>query len=244
MRYTSDHKRQTHERIVAEASRLFREEGYKGSSVDAVMQAAQLTPGGFYAHFEDKDALLAEVLESCILRQGRRLAADAPLAEGSFEDWIDYYLSTGHLNRPGSGCPLPSLTSEIARQPAKVRRAFTEAMRLRLAELSRAAPGDTEEIRSERAIATLASVMGAVTLARALDDPSLGDRILRTVRGAVLAQLGLPQETPQETPQIKPQIKPQEESAASGDLADGAGSQAGPARKKRKPSRRSPAATE
>ena len=136
MRYTSDHKQQTHERIIAEASRLFREEGYKGASVDAVMRAAELTPGGFYAHFADKDALLAEVLEHCILRKNRRLAADAPLPPGAFHEWVDYYLSRDHLGEPGNGCALPALTAEIARQPKKVRKAFTEAMRVRLEELT------------------------------------------------------------------------------------------------------------
>jgi TetR/AcrR family transcriptional regulator, transcriptional repressor for nem operon len=189
MRYTSDHKQQTHERIVSEASRLFREEGYKGSSVDAVMRAAELTPGGFYAHFDDKDALLAEVLEYCILRKTRRLSANTELTDDSFREWVDYYLSRDHLDEPGNGCPLPSLTAEIARQPKKVRKAFTEAMHIRLAELARAAPGETEGERSDRAITTLASLMGAVMLARALTDPTLSDRILEVVRTAILGKL-------------------------------------------------------
>lgn len=194
MRYASNHKQQTHERIVAEASRLFREEGYKGSSVDAVMRAAELTPGGFYAHFDDKDTLLAEVLEHCILRKNRRLAADAPLAPDAFREWVDYYLGREHLDEPGDGCPLPSLTAEIARQPKKVRKAFTEAMRVRLAELTRAAPGETETERGDQAIATLASLVGAVTLARAMTDGDLGDRILCVVRDVVLERIGEPRE--------------------------------------------------
>jgi TetR/AcrR family transcriptional repressor of nem operon len=185
MRYTSTHKQQTHERILLEASRLFREEGYKGSSVDAVMQAAQLTPGGFYAHFKDKDALLAEVLEHCILRPTRRLSGDATIVPGAFDEWIDYYLSPVHLQGPGSGCPLPALTAEVARQPKKVRKAFTDAMRIRIAELTRAAPGKNKQQRERRAMATLASLVGAVTLARALDDPELTDRILQAIRASL-----------------------------------------------------------
>lgn len=189
MRYTATHKQETHERILLEASRLFREEGYRGSSVDAVMQAAKLTPGGFYAHFEDKDALLAEVLGHCILRNNRRLAADSPIEPDSYVEWIDYYLSRGHLDAPGDGCPLPSLTAEIARQPKKVRTAFTDAMRIRLSELARATPGRTDEERSRRSIVVLAALMGAVTLARALDDIELRDRVLAVVREAVLTEI-------------------------------------------------------
>jgi TetR/AcrR family transcriptional repressor of nem operon len=185
MRYTSTHKQQTHERILLEASRLFREEGYKGSSVDAVMQAAQLTPGGFYAHFKDKDALLAEVLEHCILRPTRRMSGDAAVAPGAFDEWIDYYLSPDHLEGPGSGCPLPSLTAEVARQSKKVREAFTDAMRIRIAELTRAAPGKNKQQRERRAMATLASLVGAVTLVRALDDPELKGRILDAIRASL-----------------------------------------------------------
>lgn len=196
MRYTSTHKQQTHERIVSEASRLFREEGYKGSSVDAVMQAAQLTPGGFYAHFEDKDALLAEVLHHTILRKSRRMSGDATVEKGAFEEWVDYYLSRSHLKEPGDGCLLPSLTAEIARQPKKVRKAFTEAMRVRLEEIARAAPGETEAERDDRAITTLASLVGAVMLARALDDEELSARILGIVRKAIFAEIAPDTESP------------------------------------------------
>jgi TetR/AcrR family transcriptional regulator, transcriptional repressor for nem operon len=194
MRYTSNHKQKTHERIVSEASRLFREEGYKGASVDAVMQAAELTAGGFYAHFEDKDALLAEVLESCILRKNRRLSADAELTADSFGEWVEYYLSRDQLDVPGNSCPLTSLTAEVARQPKKVRKVFTEAIRRRLAEIARAAPGETEVERGDRAIESLASMMGAMMLARAVADEELSDRILRVVRDAIFARTGAPAE--------------------------------------------------
>jgi TetR/AcrR family transcriptional repressor of nem operon len=188
MRYTGDHKQKTHERIVAEASRLFREEGYKGASVDAVMEAAELTPGGFYAHFDDKDALLAEVLEACILRKNRRLAVDAELTDDSFRQWVEYYLSRDHLDEPGNSCPLTSLTAEVARQPKKVRKVFTDAIRVRLAEIARAAPGATEAERSENGISALASLMGAIMLARAVTDAGLSEQILRAVRKSILAR--------------------------------------------------------
>jgi TetR/AcrR family transcriptional regulator, transcriptional repressor for nem operon len=204
MRYTSNHKQKTHERIVAEASRLFREEGYKGASVDAVMQAAELTPGGFYAHFEDKDALLAEVLDACILRKNRRLSADAEITADSFREWVEYYLSRDHLDEPGNSCPLTTLTAEVARQPKKVRKAFTQAMRTRLAEIARAAPGETDAERSENAIAALASLMGAVMLARAVSDPELSDQILRVVRNSISPRTEEPGERRQTVAVRKP----------------------------------------
>lgn len=194
MRYTGDHKQKTHERIVAEASRLFREEGYKGASVDAVMEAAELTPGGFYAHFDDKDALFAEVLEACILRKNRRLAADAELTDESFREWVEYYLGRDHLDEPGNSCPLTSLTEEVARQPKKVRKVFTDTIRIRLAEIARAAPGATAAERSENGITALASLMGAIMLARAVTDADLSDQILHAVRKSIFARAEQPAE--------------------------------------------------
>ena len=190
MRYTSDHKQKTHERIVAEASRLFREEGYKGSSVDAVMQAAELTPGGFYAHFEDKDSLLAEVV-------GAVHTAQRAAARGRRTAWPRRVRRVDRLlpwPRPFAAAG-PRLHAAVAyggdRAAAEkgAQGVYRSAARA-AGRIDAPAPGETEAQRDERAIATLASLVGAVMLARAVDDKELAGRILGTVRGAISKQIG------------------------------------------------------
>ena len=198
MRYTADHKQQTHDRIVAEAARLFRAEGYRGMGVDTVMAAVGLTAGGFYSHFKNKDALFAEVLTYLATTKGvQLLPADGskrskPSAD-PLGDWLAAYLSTHHRDSPHCGCALPTLAGEIPRQPKAVRKAFTAALRSNLAALaSRVSVGSLAE-RTDTAIAVLASAAGAMLMARAVDDPAFSDHILRVV---AIATPGRPAVTP------------------------------------------------
>src|SRR5271154_2822288 len=108
MRYGANQKQKTHDRIVAEAAKLFRTEGYEGCGVDAVMKAAGLTAGGVYAHFKDKEALLAEALEYSWAETARKMSA-AHTATGDDDPvvrWADSYLSERHRDCPGAGCAL------------------------------------------------------------------------------------------------------------------------------------------
>jgi TetR/AcrR family transcriptional repressor of nem operon len=182
MPYPIDHKHKTHARIVDRASRLFRKKGYLATGVDVLMGAAGLTRGGFYAHFRNKAALLAEALEhafdeseaNMMSRGLEGLTGDAWLRAAS-----ERYLSTTHRSLPEEGCAVPSLGAEVARAPASVRRVFTkraEAMRDRIA----------ERISGDRREATrlLARWVGAVLIARAVDDRALADEILDACREA------------------------------------------------------------
>jgi TetR/AcrR family transcriptional repressor of nem operon len=200
MRYSARHKQKTHDRIVAKAARLFREEGYTRCGVDAVMRAARLTPGGFYAHFRDKDALLAEALGHCRTDAARFIASAIADGQDPLMAWIDAYLNPEHLAAPGTGCPLPTLAGEIARQPAKVRRVFTKTVRAYIATLGALHPRRHGSRRSDAAIATIASLAGAVLLARAVDDPELSDRILRVVRDRSLPPVPSPRVSRRSSP--------------------------------------------
>ena len=188
MRYTAEQKQQTHDRIVAEAARLFRADGYASAGVDAVMKAAGLTAGGFYAHFRSKDALLIEAMEQCKVETGPP-RSEAEAAGATIEDWIDRYLSTHHRDRPGKGCPLPALAAEIARQPKAVRKSFTATLRKRIGSVADRQPTGTPGERSDAAISMLASVVGAVMLARAVDDEELSERILDVMKTTLTSQV-------------------------------------------------------
>jgi AcrR family transcriptional regulator len=188
MRYSGDHKEKTHERIVREAGRLFREHGYKGTGVDAVMKAAGLTQGGFYAHFRDKDELLAETLVQSSEDVAKFLPSAGPTSPKAFAVWVDRYLSEEHRDHPEAGCPLPTLGGEVPRQPKAVREAFNQSLDDYIAAVARILPEGSDAARKDVAIAVLASLAGGMLLARAVEDPTLSARVLRVVRSAVKTQ--------------------------------------------------------
>ena len=179
MRYPDGHKEAVRERIVAAAASALRGRGLAGVSIPGLMKSAGLTHGGFYAHFGDRDELVAAAVE----------AAGAATAKGAFgesltlEETLSRYLSNGHVEHPEEGCVVAALGTDGCRQPPRVRRAFADVARglLRLVErkLHRARPSRTV---SDEALRVASTMVGAVVLARLVDDPKLADRILRSAR--------------------------------------------------------------
>lgn len=176
MRVTREQFQENRRRILDAAGRLFREKGFSAVTVAEVMEAAGLTHGGFYGHFASKEDLAAQALAQAL--------APAPREPGTAPDLAGFvvaYLSAAHRDRPGTGCALAALGSEAARQPAPVRRAFTEGLEARLARMQEALPeGDRAA-----ALAAVSSLVGALVLARAVDDPALSDEILAAARCAL-----------------------------------------------------------
>lgn len=162
-------------RILEAAGRLFRQRGFDGVGVDALSEAAGLSHGSIYSRFGSKEALAEQALATLM---AERLAVfDNLPAEGAIEAYIARYLSTSHRDHPERGCPLPSLGGDVARQGNGLRAAFTKGLRDSLARLTALMPGKAAA-REEQAMATLATLVGALTLARAVDDPALSERIL------------------------------------------------------------------
>jgi len=160
---------QTKATIIRSAARLFRERGFETVSIADVMNTAGLTVGGFYRHFESKEALAAAAIEAATV-ESMSLREKGPLAPA--------YLTGLHCDNPGEGCPVAALVSDIARQPASTRTAFTDAVRAMVASLEPETGDRSAALR--RAI----ELVGAVALARAVrhDDKKLSDEILRAVR--------------------------------------------------------------
>lgn len=186
MRYSSNHKAETRQRIIGEAARRFRKDGIEGTGLVPLMKALGLTHGGFYAHFESKDALVQASLEAAAEQTLKRWRehSDAAPADGapSPRTVIDHYLSAEHRDEPGEGCPLPTLAAELGLrgQPSATSDAMVARMTALLAGCRlTAAPGD-------QGIVALAAMVGALTLARAVSDRAESDRILATVRAALL----------------------------------------------------------
>lgn len=179
-------KRQTHERIVQTAAQAFRAEGIDGIGIADVMRQAGLTHGGFYAHFAGKDTLVAEACAQGLTESNASFAATIANAAPGQEipAFIRAYLSRAHRDAPASGCVIATLAAEIAREPTQVRHLFTEALGRYTSQL--AAHLDTPEVAAETqddaAYMLLAGLAGVMLLARAVDDPTLSDHILRAGR--------------------------------------------------------------
>ena len=171
MRYPVAETAAKHERIVKEASRLFRERGFENVSVGEVMKAAGLTHGAFYAHFGSKEELqAAAVAYGQKVSLGRLQSSKRKTSKGSF---ADLYLSRWHRDNPGDGCTMAALAQEVARSTPELKTAFEQGLENMLS----AEGGDRKE-----AIFLVAALMGGVVLARAVQDPRLSEEILRSVR--------------------------------------------------------------
>ncbi len=173
MRRSREDAARTRRRAVAAASRLFRERGVESVSLGDVMAKLKMTAGGFYRHFESKQALVAEACAAAFASSG--LAGDpAPSAEAA----LRRYLSKAHRDSPAAGCPMPALASDMARQPAAARRAYTKGVRDAVRRIRELAPAADPKAH----LALLAGMVGALALSRAVDDEKLSEAVLRDTR--------------------------------------------------------------
>jgi TetR/AcrR family transcriptional repressor of nem operon len=189
MRYSPEHKAETHARIVRKASVRLRERGAHGVGVADLMKEAGLTHGGFYAHFASREALLIEAFSDAMDRSTERwrtmLAELAP--EKRLPAIVNYYLAPQHRDNVGHGCAVPALGAEIAREGPKARKAFAakmEAMVDMFADQIVDAPRKTAR---KRAVAMLASMMGTLVMARIAGAGEFSDDILEAGRDIALA---------------------------------------------------------
>lgn len=186
MRVSREQAAANREHVVAVAGRLLRERGIDGVGVDAVMRGAGLTHGGFYNSFACKDALVAEACGRAMAEgaaRWERLVAAAP--DDPLGRWIDRYLSPEHREALGEGCVFAALAADAGRRGGRLRGVFTTGLRGAVARLGSLFPGQAAAQRRERAVATMAGLVGALVLARAVDDPDLQDEIL-TATAAML----------------------------------------------------------
>ncbi|HUL70420.1 MAG TPA: TetR/AcrR family transcriptional regulator [Gemmatimonadales bacterium] len=170
-------KEATHERIVGAAARAIRRSGYNGTGVADIMKDAGLTHGGFYAHFASRDAMLAEAADQAgaeSVARLKRIAAAAPPHE-ALRSLIQAYLSKAHVEDAETGCPVAALGSEMPRQASKVRRAATRRIKEMIDVVIRHWPDQGEPAAYQHALVTVATMVGALVLARAVDDPKLSE---------------------------------------------------------------------
>ena len=175
MRYPEGHKQAVRARILEAAAEELRRQGLSGIGIPALMKRAGLTHGAFYAHFPNREALVAEAI-----RTAAAASADGPLAaELPLQQTLALYLSPEHLAHPERGCVIAALGAEGARQPAPVRSAFAAAARGLLAAIERKLhPRQPSPEPSDGAPRLVSTMVGAVVLARLVDDPALARRLL------------------------------------------------------------------
>ena len=178
MRYPDGHKEAVRDRIVSAASEALRRKGVAGVSIPALMKQAGLTHGGFYAHFADRDELVAEAVRAA----GQETATEVLGDDLSIQESIGRYLSEGHLDHPEQGCVLAALGPDGPRQSAPVRRAFAEVARGFLAIIERKVnPRGKAKQPSDEALVRAATLVGGVVLGRLLDEET-AKRLLAAAR--------------------------------------------------------------
>ena len=175
MRYSTDHKQATRQRIVEVAGRRFKQDGIDGTGVATVMSDAGLTNGAFYCHFASKEDLVANVLIDQ-LRTQREGFDTQPPGRAGLEAIIRAYLSPEHRDECAGGCPSAALLDEIARRPAVTRQAFTDEL-LGVADDIASRMTGAEAARTD-ALAIFGLMIGTLQLARALTDRELSDQLL------------------------------------------------------------------
>jgi TetR/AcrR family transcriptional regulator, transcriptional repressor for nem operon len=174
-------KEASHERIVDAASRAIRRSGYGGTGVADIMKEAGLTHGAFYAHFESREAMLAEAADragAAVNAAASRLLATVP-ADDALRTLIEAYLSKAHIEGIETGCPVSALGSEMPRQSPEVRRAATLRIKEMIDLIARQMPDWGQPAAHERALVTAATMVGALVLARAVDEPHLSEQLRR-----------------------------------------------------------------
>jgi TetR/AcrR family transcriptional repressor of nem operon len=194
MRYSREHKLETHARIVKRASVRLREKGAHGIGVADLMKDAGLTHGGFYAHFDSREALVIEAFAHAMDRSterwrkiGETTAPDKRLAM-----IVDSYLTPVHRDDPGHGCAIPTLGAEIARESPKTRKAFAAKLEQMIDMMADQIPDISRKAARKQAMSAIATMMGTLVMARVAGSGEFSEEILAAGREAVLGRAVAP----------------------------------------------------
>src|ERR1700736_4812084 len=209
MRYSREHKLETHARIVRKASVRLREKGAHGIGVADLMKEAGLTHGGFYAHFDSPEGLVIGGFAYAMCRgreHGRKHAEKVP-PNKRFTTIVDSYLTPIHRDDPGHGCAIPPLGAEIAREAPKTRKAFAAKLEQMIEMFAEQLPDVPRKVARKQAMAAVATMMGTIVLARVASSGELSDEILGAGREAVLDR-AVPSKRPAKKPAARKAAAP------------------------------------
>jgi TetR/AcrR family transcriptional regulator, transcriptional repressor for nem operon len=184
MRYSAEHKAQSHENILSIAARSFREHGGDTSGIGTLMKKVGLTKGGFYRHFQSKDDLFAQAVARAFDEMGKGMLEVAQAApEGhALQAIIERYLSPRHASSPGVGCVFAALGPELARKPLSVRKRIEAAQEVYREQLLPFVPGQTREEKLAKLRLLLPSMAGVLTTARLAATAQKREQLLKEAR--------------------------------------------------------------
>ncbi len=177
-------KEASHERIVDAGARAIRRQGYDAVSIARIMKEACLTHGGFYAHFDSREAMLVALTDRAgaeSVAAFSRIAA-AATRENALAALLRAYLAPSHVAEPDTGCPIAALGSEMHRQAPIVRHAATRRIKEMIDLVARQSEDWGQPQAHQRALTTMATLVGAVVLARAIDETALSESVLQAAR--------------------------------------------------------------
>ncbi len=193
MGHSKADKAQSHDRIVQIAAARFREVGVDGNGEADLMQEAGLTHGGFYRHFDSRDELVAEAVERALQDGGQVVHAMANSKldnKAVLAGLLDGYLSTAHRDGVATSCGVTTLAGDVARSDDRARSAYTQQVGVYLELLTRLIAGEKHKSKRTKAIAALSAMIGAVSMARAVNDEKLSREILKSAAMELKTQLG------------------------------------------------------
>lgn len=186
-------KIKNHDRIVSVAAARFREVGVDGMGVADLMKDAGLTHGGFYRHFASREDLVAEAIE-CALQDGGKIVkalATSPLGKSVvFAKLVDAYLGIAHRDGLAASCAVTTMAGDVARSNDRAREAYTRQVATYIDVLAQLLEKDTHASTRKKAIAVLSTLVGALSLARAVNDKKISEEILKSAAGELKNQLG------------------------------------------------------
>lgn len=182
MPLTAEHKQQSRQRIVTCARHLFNQHGFAGVTIDEIMEAADMTRGGFYKHFTSKAALYEEALNA-YARLREKAATKTPVNGPDLARYIiETYVSREHLSDIDGQCPLIALSSDAARSDENVRRAYQRVLEALIDVFQSNLGTEDDDAKRRQSLAAASVCVGAMVLARTVPDASLADDICEAAR--------------------------------------------------------------
>lgn len=187
MGHSKADKALSRKRILSAAATRIREDGLDGISVGELMKSVNLTHGGFYGHFESRDALIAAALELA-LAESEQTSEDRAGGPDNLtvKSFVNNYLSPAHRDRPGSGCAIPALAGEVGRADPEVRTIMTQALKRSFDRMAAALGGDGGDGADQFAVSAWSMMVGAVMLSRVMAGDPYADKVLALARKSVL----------------------------------------------------------
>ena len=194
MRYVEDHRRQTHSRIVENASYGLRQKGAEGLSVVDLIEARGSDAGGFYNHFDSRAALVGEAIAFAMDQMTERWKklANGKVNGEPFEALIADYLSPRHRDNPKHGCALPALAADVARSSPSERRALASKLEKMIDVFAELLPDEAPQQAHQIATGAIATMVGSMVLSRAVGAGKLSDSILDAGRMTAGGRIGNP----------------------------------------------------